>query len=138
MAYNKPIPTPTPLTKPFWDGARDGKLMLQRCTDCPDVFFYPRHLCPTCHSASLDWFEASGEGHIHTYAVQHRGFGGYAAEAPYVTAFIDLNEGDRMLTVLRGVDPTKPEDIKIGAKVKVEFEEASEEMSIPFFRVVEE
>ena len=137
MAYNKPIPTPTTLTKPFWDGARAGVLMLQRCADCGKVHFYPRHLCPYCHSSALEWFQASGEGHIHTYAVQHRGFGGYAQEVPYVTAFIDLNEGDRMLTVLRGVDASKPESIKIGAKVRVEFEDASDDIHIPFFRVVE-
>ena len=55
-----------------------------------------------------------------------------------VTAFIDLNEGDRMQTVLRGVDPAKPEDIKIGAKVKVEFDAANDDTHIPFWRVVED
>ena len=64
-------------------------------------------------------------------------FGKWAKEAPYVTAYIDLKEGDRMLTVLRGVDPHKPEDIVIGAPVRVEFKEASEDTHIPFWRVVE-
>ena len=54
-----------------------------------------------------------------------------------MTAYIDLKEGDRMLTVLRGVDPHKPEEIKIGSSVVVEFEQANEEMSLPFWRVVE-
>lgn len=86
----------------------------------------------------IEWFEASGEGRIYTFAVQHRAFGGWAEEAPFVTAYIDLNEGDRMLTVLRGVDASDPASIKIGAKVKVEFEEASDKISIPFWRIVEE
>tara|TARA_B100000519_G_scaffold134947_1_gene116555 strand:+ start:429 stop:632 length:204 start_codon:yes stop_codon:yes gene_type:complete len=64
-------------------------------------------------------------------------FGPWAEEAPYVTAYIDLKEGDRMLTVLRGVDPHKPEEIKIGSSVVVEFEQANKEMSLPFWRVVE-
>ena len=85
---------------------------------------------------ALEWIEASGEGKLHTYAVQHRAFGGWAEEVPYVTAFIDLKEGDRMMTVLRGVDPTKPEDIKIGCDVKVEFERANDDTYIPFWRVV--
>ena len=85
----------------------------------------------------IEWFQASGNGHIHTYAVQHRAFGGWADEVPFVTAYIDLNEGDRMLTVLRGVDPNKPESIKIGAPVKIEFEAATEDVHIPFWRVVE-
>lgn len=138
MAYDKPIPTPTPLTQPFWDGAKDGKLMLPRCTSCNRVHWYPRHICPYCHSDSIEWIEGSGKGRLHTFAVQHRAFGGWASEAPFVTAYIDLNEGDRMLTVLRGVDPNKPEEIKIGSICEVEFEEASEDISIPFWRVVEE
>ncbi len=69
--------------------------------------------------------------------MQHLAFGPWAEEAPYVTAYIDLKEGDRMLTVLRGVDPNRPEDIRIGAPVAVEFEPANEDMHIPFWRVVE-
>ena len=86
---------------------------------------------------NLSWMEGSGEGTIHTYAVQHLAFGPWAEEAPYVTAYIDLKEGDRMLTVLRGVDPEKPEEIKIGAAVKVEFEQGNDDTFIPFWRVVE-
>ncbi len=85
---------------------------------------------------NIEWVEASGEGRIHTFAVQHRAFGGWADDTPFVTAYIDLNEGDRVFTVLRGVDPNEPEDIKIGAPVKVEFEAASDDVHIPFWRVV--
>lgn len=134
--YTKPIPDPDPTTQIFFDGANEGKLMLPRCTTCNKVHFYPRILCPYCHSSQIEWFEASGEGFIHTYAVQHRAFGGWADEAPFVTAYIDLAEGDRIFTVLRGVDPEKPEEIEIGAKVRVEFEQATDDIAIPFWRVV--
>jgi uncharacterized OB-fold protein len=137
VAYDKPIPHPGMHTKPFWEGAKQGKLMLPRCTNCNRVHWYPRLICPHCHSMELEWIEASGEGRLHTFAVQYRAFGGWAAEAPFVTAYIDLNEGDRMLTVLRGVDPKKPQDIKIGSRCRVEFEPASEDVHIPFWRVVE-
>ena len=76
------------------------------------------------------------DGGIHTFAVQRRAFGGWSDEVPFVTAYIDLNEGDRMLTVLRGVDAGKPDTIAIGAKVQIEFEQASDEVHIPFWRVV--
>ena len=138
MSYNKPIPKPSPLTQPFWDGAAAGVLMLPRCVDCNRVHWYPRHICPFCHSMNLEWIEGSGKGRVHTFAVQVRAFGGWAEEAPFVTAYIDLDEGDRMVTVLRGVDPKKPQDIKIGARVQVEFEQANDEVHIPFFRVIEE
>ena len=89
-------------------------------------------MVPSCGS------RASGEGTIYTYAVQHRAFGGWGEEVPYVTAYIDLKKGDRMMTVLRGVDPGKPEDIRIGAEVRVEFEAANEETHLPFWRLVED
>jgi uncharacterized OB-fold protein len=138
MSYDLPVPNKGTHTLPFWEGAQAGKLMLPRCCDCNRVHWYPRHICPNCHSMNLEWIEASGEGTVHTFAVQHLVFGPWAKEAPYVTAYIDLKEGDRMLTVLRGVDPEKPEAIKIGAKVTVEFEQANEETFIPYWRVVEE
>jgi hypothetical protein len=136
--YNKPIPDPDPISKPFFDGAKEGKLMLPRCTTCNKVHFYPRMLCPYCHSSQIEWMEASGVGYIHTYAVQHRAFGGWADETPFVTAYIDVHEGVRMMTVLLGVDAEHPESIRIGAPVRVEFERASDEVSIPFWRVVGE
>ncbi len=64
-----------------------------------------------------------------------RAFGGWADEAPFVTAYIDLKEGDRMFTVLRGVDATKPDLAWVGKKVKVEFDEANEAVSVPFWRL---
>lgn len=137
MSYNKPVPTKGTHTKPFWEGTKAGKLMLPRCRDCNRVHWYPRHICPFCHSSNLDWIEGSGRGTVHTFAVQHMAFGGWAAEVPFVTAYIDLQEGDRMLTVLRGVDASKPESIKVGAAVKVEFEKADDDTFIPFWRVVE-
>ena len=138
MAYNKPIPRKGQHVMPFWEGAKNGKLVIPRCRECNRVHWFPRLICPFCHSTNLEWAEVSGEGTLYTFAVQHRAFGGWAEEVPFVTAFIDLREGDRMMTVLRGVDGNKPEEIKIGARVKVEFERADEDTFIPFWRVVEE
>ena len=138
MAQAIPLPTPGTHTAPFWEGARQGKLMLPHCKECNRVHWYPRFICPFCQSMNLDWIEGSGEGTVHTFAVQHLVPPAFQEQAPYVTAYIDLKEGDRMLTILRGVDPNRPEDIHIGARVKVEFEAASEEMHIPYWRVVED
>ena len=136
--YTKPIPEADPyVTQPFWDGAKEGKLMLPRCGDCNRVHFYPRVICPHCQSNNIGWFEASGEGTIHTFAVQQRAFGGWAEEVPFATAFIDMKEGGRMMTVLRNVNAEEPDSIQIGAAVQIEFEEASEDIHVPFWRVVE-
>ena len=135
MSYSTPIPKQGTHTKPFWAGAKEGKLMLPRCKDCGTVHWYPRHICPSCHSMNLEWIEGSGKGTIYTYAVQHLVFGPWHEKAPFVTAYIDVEEGGRMLTVLRGVDPEKPEEIAIGATVTVEFEQADDESFIPYWRV---
>ena len=99
MAYDKPIPEPGLHTRPFWDGAKEGRLMLPRCTNCNRVHWYPRLICPYCHAREIEWIEGSGEGRIHTFAVQHRAGGAWAAETPFVTAYIDLNEGDANILI---------------------------------------
>ena len=63
MAYEKPIPKRGTHTGPFWDGAKEGKLMLPRCRDCNRVHWYPRFLCPFCHSNNLEWFEGNFESY---------------------------------------------------------------------------
>ena len=59
MDVDRPLPTPiTPEARPFWDGCKAEKLMLPRCEDCAHVFFYPRILCPRCHSRRVGWMQA--------------------------------------------------------------------------------
>ena len=51
MELNRPLPSPiTPEAQPYWDGLKENKLMLPKCDDCGKPFFYPRVLCPNCHS----------------------------------------------------------------------------------------
>ena len=130
----KPIPFPSPLYRNFLKGTREGKLLLPKCNQCGKVHWYPRYICPHCHSMDLTWIEevvkvrfTHSQSSTVSLVVGQRMF-------PLVTAFIDLKEGDRMVTVLRGVDPLKPEEIKIGSKVRVEFEEM-EGMFVPFWRL---
>ncbi len=138
--YNKPLPTPDLLVgRRYWAGGAANKLMLPRCTSCSHVHFYPRTICPYCGSMALEWIEATGEGYLHAFAVQHRAFGGWAEEVPYVTAFIDLKEGDRVFSVLRGVDPNKPEELftRVGALCRIEWERVTDDVSVPYWRMVE-
>ena len=60
MDVDRPLPTPiTPEAKPFWEACRAEKLMLPRCEECGHVFFYPRILCPRCHSRRIGWMQAT-------------------------------------------------------------------------------
>ncbi|CAN5256412.1 hypothetical protein BH09PSE6_BH09PSE6_12670 [soil metagenome] len=90
----KPQPRVTPLSRPFWDGCNDDRLMLQRCRSCLLAVFYPRVCCPHCHGPDLDWFRAEGRGSVLSHTtVRRTHHDGFNAEAPYVFAAIRLKEG---------------------------------------------
>ena len=96
--YRKPLPQPTPETQHFWDGCRDGKLLLQRCKDTGKAYFPPRPFSPYTGSRDVEVFEASGKAKLFSYVINHRPAKGFEDEAPYAIAVIELAEGPRMMT----------------------------------------
>jgi uncharacterized protein len=113
-----PEPVITPETKPFWDATAAGRLTLQRCTDCGVVIWYPRSICPECSGTALELFEAVGTGTIYSYTVNYRGSGAYRDYSPYVLAYVELDEGPRLMTNIIGTDP---DAVRIGMPVRVVF-----------------
>jgi uncharacterized protein len=122
-----PLPCPPPIVspeaRPFWEGAAEGRLMLQRCSACATVVWYPRGVCPACGSLSLDWFETTGRGTVYSFTVNRRGAGDYGGIGPYVLAYVELDEGPRMLTNIVNCDPA---DVKIGGSVRAVFHPTGE------------
>lgn len=121
-------------SQPYWDGIAQGELRIQRCDACSRAIFYPRSLCPHCHSNQLSWITATGKGTIYSYTVAHQAFGSFANDAPYVVAIVELAEGARMMT--RIIDAPR-ERIAIGVSVQVAFTPLSEEITLPYFRLAE-
>ena len=73
MDLQRPLPTPiTPEAKPYWDGAREGKLMVPKCKACGKAFLYPRVLCPFCASRDIAWIQASGRGKLFSFEIAHQ------------------------------------------------------------------
>lgn len=132
----RPLPNPAELdTRQFWAATKDQKLTYQQCDDCDTVVFHPRRHCTGCLGNSLAWRTASGKGTIYTYSVVRQSYHPFfRATLPYAVAWIDLDEGPRILSNVVGVDDPL-EDVKIGARVQVEWE-VHEELSIPLFRPV--
>jgi len=122
---SKPAPEPTPETQPFWDGTAAGELRLQRCRDCGTAYFYPRPLCPSCGSSTVDWFTASGRGTLYSYTINHRPAPGF--EPPYAIAVVELAEGPRMLANIVGIENT-PENLVLDMELRVTFEERGDVM----------
>ncbi len=132
----RPLPRfPEPNSEPFWEGVKQRVLRYQTCDACETVVFYPRQHCPECLSTELSWKISKGEGTVYTYSVvrQNR-MPAFVELGAYSVAYIDLDEGFRMMSSVVGVaDPTT--DIQIGQRVKVEFEEQDEgDYPIPVFR----
>ncbi|MCC7045459.1 MAG: Zn-ribbon domain-containing OB-fold protein [Alphaproteobacteria bacterium] len=134
MGYEKPVPVPDPVTKPFWDGLRARELRIQKCANCAGAVFYPRVLCPACGSRSLSWMVASGKGKVYAFTIAHRGVpSAFKASSPYVVALVDLDEGARIMTNLVDVEPT-PAAVKIGMAVLAVFDDVSESTTLLKFR----
>ena len=129
--YQKPQPVIDPGTKPFWDAARQHRLSIPRCNSCGQHHFYPRELCPHCHSADLEWTDVSGKGEIYTFTVARKPAGpAFADDVPYVIAMIALDEGPRMLTNIITADV---EQVAIGDRVTVRYDDVTPELSLPKF-----
>lgn len=133
--YAGALPRPTPETQPYWDGAREGRLMLPWCEDCAMPHFHPRAICPHCGGARLAWRQASGRGRLHTYVINHKPAKGFEDRAPYVIAVVELKEGPRLLTNIEIEDPT-PEKLRIDMELVVDFRRVTESVTLPVFRPV--
>jgi uncharacterized protein len=126
------IPEPGPLTRGYWEQAREGLLVLQHCRDCGWSGHPPLPRCPHCHGADLGWHEVSGEGTVYSCTVvRHATHAALAGRVPYVIAIVQLAEGPR---VVSGIAGAAPDDVRVGMPVRVTFEEVTPEITLPQFR----
>ncbi|OAH14836.1 Zn-ribbon domain-containing OB-fold protein [Streptomyces jeddahensis] len=93
------LPEPDAFTRPYWDAAAEGRLLLRRCRSCGRAHHYPREFCPHCWSEDVAWERASGRATLYTWSVVHRNdLPPFGTRTPYVAAVVDLEEGPRMMT----------------------------------------
>ena len=132
--YSKPLPKADPVTAPFWESLHKGQLEVQRCDDCSSFVFYPRALCPHCSSRRLNWTPVSGRGHIYTMTIVHKAPGAaFQADAPYVVALVELEEGCRVMSNIVEVK-ADPEHVRIGMRVEIVYGSVTEAVTLPKFR----
>ena len=105
---------------PYWEAAKEGRLVFKKCLDCGYVQFPPRHVCPKCWSESAEWMTSRGVGKVPSFAVVHRApTPEHAAKVPYVLAMIEVLDGARMVANIVSDDAL---NVKIGDPVTVTFE----------------
>jgi uncharacterized OB-fold protein len=134
--YNKPLPTPSANSQPFWDATKEHKLMFQRCRKCGTRVFYPRDICPgpNCFGVgTLEWIESSGHGRVYSYTITHNPHPAFADDAPYAIGIVEMDEGWRMMTNIINVDP---KDIQLGMRVGVVYDDVTPEFTLPKFQPI--
>jgi uncharacterized OB-fold protein len=126
----RPRPALTEDNSFFFDGAREGKLLIQRCGSCGTLRHPPRPACAVCRSFDWDTVESTGVGTVYSYVVVH-----YpqvpAFDYPLPIAVVELEEGTRLVADLIGIEA---EAVEIGLPVTVEFVAVDDELTLPMFR----
>ncbi|GAA0485975.1 Zn-ribbon domain-containing OB-fold protein [Streptomyces stramineus] len=133
------IPEVDTFTRPYWDAAARGRLLIRRCRAewCGAAHHYPRVFCPRCWSDDVTWSEASGQATLYTWSVVHvNDLPPFGERLPYVAAVVDLAEGPRMMTEV--VDCPEAE-LRVGMALRVCFRpgggaEPCDALNIPVFR----
>jgi len=107
----RPVPVPDSDSAPFWEGCREHKLLIQKCSDCGTLRFPARRHCAECGSDASEWTEVSGTGKVFSWIVVNHPVPRevFGAEVPYVVALIELDEGVRMPSNIVGIAPHEVE-----------------------------
>ncbi|MFD0227021.1 bifunctional MaoC family dehydratase N-terminal/OB-fold nucleic acid binding domain-containing protein [Streptomyces hirsutus] len=136
----EPAPEPAPALRPrpavnrdnafFFAGAKQHRLLIQRCAACSALRHPPGPCCPECNALEWDTVEACGRGHVYSYVVNHHPRHP-AFDFPHVVAVVELAEGTRLITDLTGV---APEDVAIGMPVVLDWLDADPDLTLPVFR----
>ncbi|MGA5503031.1 Zn-ribbon domain-containing OB-fold protein [Streptomyces umbrinus] len=113
------LPEVDAFTRPYWDAAAEGRLLLRRCGACGRAHHYPREFCPRCWSEDVTWEPASGRATLYTWSVVHRNdLPPFGSRTPYVAAVVDLTEGPRMMTEVVGCGEGA---LRVGMALEVAF-----------------
>lgn len=126
--------SPDANTQPFWDACRKRELRLQRCSDCGRFRQPPLPGCARCGSKLCDWPLLSGAGTVFSYTVvHHAAVPSLAATVPYNVVVVELDDapGARLISNLLDVPP---EEMAIGMRVAVAWDEVRDDLVLPRFR----
>jgi uncharacterized OB-fold protein len=129
----RPPPQPDPTTSFFWDAAKQGRLVIQRCPSCGYLQHPPDVVCTECQCEVLEQAEVSGHGRLYSYAVAERAFHpGFVSHLPYVVALVELEE-QAGLRLLANIVDAGTDDLEVGMPLEVVFEKRGD-ISLPQFR----
>ncbi len=130
----KPLPNISDFNRAFWEGTHKHEFRLQRCNECHKFWAPNGPVCPHCFSQDYTWEKLSGRGRIASWVVFHKLYHpGFARDLPYNVAFVEMEEGPRVISNIVGA---RNDELEIGTPVEVVFEDINETITIPKFRKV--
>lgn len=123
-------PNPDGLAAEFYRHLAGGELRLQRCR-CGTWRHPPRLLCGRCGSERAEWGAVAGRGVVYTWTVTHQPLAPpFADDVPYAVVVVELAEGPRIVTAVRGVEPSA---LRIGLPVELRVTRVSETVGLHWF-----
>lgn len=135
MTYIKPLPDADKWSGPFFEGAREGKLLAQQCNGSKRFFFPPSPVSPGTRDANWSWVQLSGRGTISSFVVMHQKyFAGFGDEVPYPVIEVELEEGVRLLSSIVDLDDR---ELVVGMPVEVVFDKVTQDVTLPKFRPID-
>jgi len=131
----RPLPTPTPESSPYWEATHEHRLVVQQCGTCGLTQFYPpRTFCRRCMS-ELTWITCSGRAVVVASSTVVRAPSkAFQEDAPYNVSLVELEEGPRLITTV--VNPPAEGEVRPGASVEVVYDDVTETVTLPRFRLV--
>lgn len=124
LAGQRPAPVPASFSKPFWEAARERRLLLQYCPTAHKYQFYPRPISVYSGKRDLEWREAAGKGTLYTYTVSHKAPPPFKNVAPFIVAVVELAEAVRIMANLINCAPDRA---RIGMPVRLTWVMAGDE-----------
>ena len=132
----RPLPVADDLSQPFWEAAKQQRLVVQRCRECGYFNHPPRPACDACQSQQLQFEPVSGQGTIYSFTVMHQpNVAGFEDQIPYINILVELEE-QPLLFMVSNLPASDLDKIKIGGQVEVSFEEVDPDTALPQFRPV--
>lgn len=134
------MPVPTADTKPIWDGAKEGKLVVLKCGNCGFYNWPPQPWCGGCKDPDYtkEWATVSGRGTVYCWYICHdTSITGYEEKVPYAVLLVELEEQKGLLlmsNLLNHEYGTLGEGITNGMPVEVVFDKASDDIFVPQFQ----
>lgn len=134
MIVARPLPQPDEWSKGFWDACNAGRLEMQRCAKCKRFRFYPRPMCPHCHSLDWEYAPMSGRGTIYSWIVVHPPvMPAFRDKVPLAVVLVELAE-DPELRMVGNLLDSALDGIRFGMAVEVAFEKVADDVTLAQWR----